>query len=1540
MSDDVSQFLQQVEELKGRRIEEDEARSRELEERILQERSERAARRAVEAELDCSSSSSQAVKSTHLYYIQDSIFTMSTSDEKRRSLRQSRLTASFHYSERARSISPQKSSPAHTPPVNYRSSFILTDNLRLESPVRRNTTTESPNFRADSASFSTTAAKENSLSLDTKRTDLGSAPTRESANPSWHRRALSQSPDKYERRSRPLSMLASENAFARINPDGSQARDQTLTKDQIAQALGSKDASWFRQTSDRGANSPAYRRTQVEDDDRLDMNAASKGLPGMASEQSPTKRLMTRSGNASLDLGSPPKLDPPSFSSPSPGPDGDKSPTRSMSPTKGLGGFVQSAMMKRSDSAKRWSVTSPAGLARADSIVASKTGGSRPTSIIRDGSAAPLFKSRPSSRQGLDEKDEIQEEPTSSIRPPADPIFDPKYVMKHSTLAPDKDVEDDEKDKEGEKDRSTPPSSPSKALDTRRWSPTKASWLETALNKPESPKKTHAPTTSQPAWMVELNKAKAHKTGGPKTESESALKSPVVKHEVKIGGLMRNIPMGSTTSPTPISGVYPPPSITSPFGPTIQRKNTLSSAASPPPLDDVKPPVAAKPVLNRPSAASISAKPKPEVPGKIDFRANLKTRKSSPSVSEPNGANELKNVVGSLRRTTTQNYVAPDELKSTILKGKSELNATGGPKRSEIRDEFKDDILKKRDSFKKAQMEGRGIRPSSNSVSSNDIPEGLQRFRQMGRSGSIVSSSPFTASGKSILSPPAPAKPASISMRQNMESVEKATEKLSQQFKEETRVKEEPVVTSKPEPPVPVKTIGRAAGGGLASRFNPGLAGLLARGPPPLASGGGSKPSAVSGEGESGPSAPLSGTTETPSAPGPQLTHLTKGRARGPRRKAPTATKSAPSAAPIVEEVEEKIFKKVAEELKVPEPKSVVSPAPIPSPKVDPEDKKADMIEPTQIKPQTFTRVSPPLSPSSSPMAAESTKQSPSQVDSAGVIGGGRKPWQPVAVTSGVVEKAASFSSGRPLPGPKPELKSSPMSEKPVVREKPSPSQFVPSRIIKERADAPVRSPFARNLPAIPVAEPEVKKVESVSAPEPLPAPVASTPTTEHQMDFSSRNNITNTPAKTVSSHATGNSSSGTPRSLTKPSLEAAAALTEFFGDKKPLREYKVDTASILIQRPQGSQVTKTLALKLFQLSGDGRQVPVPAHNERILFDHEMYICIHSFTSITGSNVAQVYFWAGDEVPPSALEDAQVFANREARNAGADLIRMAQGRETAEFIHALGGVVIIRRGSSNKYDSLATSMLCGRRHLGQVVFDEVDFSVANLCSGFPYLIAKSGRCVLWKGKGSDVQELSCARLVGMDLTLTGDLEEVDDGHEPESFWAMFNGSTKPHSADHWRLKPNYDMYSSRLFQSDANTKEQIVELSPFNQSNMNPTGIYVIDAFFEMYIIVGAKAQMQYASFRNALDFAQEYAILASSMEDRPFVPISTVVLEGIPRDLKSVFRKWTDAHSPTIMTEAAASTTATAASGAPGLKRGRSLRIVPLTHALQAFSE
>jgi len=61
------------------------------------------------------------------------------------------------------------------------------------------------------------------------------------------------------------------------------------------------------------------------------------------------------------------------------------------------------------------------------------------------------------------------------------------------------------------------------------------------------------------------------------------------------------------------------------------------------------------------------------------------------------------------------------------------------------------------------------------------------------------------------------------------------------------------------------------------------------------------------------------------------------------------------------------------------------------------------------------------------------------------------------------------------------------------------------------------------------------------------------------------------------------------------------------------------------------------------------------------------------------------------------------------------------------------------------------------------------------------------------------------------------------------------------------------------------------------------------------------------AAFRAALLFAQEYGILAASAEDRPFVPVSSVIIcsrqgsgcaigaEDVPESVKRAFRKWDD---------------------------------------------
>ncbi|ROW04642.1 hypothetical protein VPNG_07422 [Cytospora leucostoma] len=2294
MSNEVSDFLRSVEQLNHRRDEEEEARSRELEEKLLQQRKERQARRE----------------------------------------------------ERARSISPQKSSPANTPPPSARRKDSTSQGTEEPSSIpalsaalqnQTSTVTSPPADAMDLSSIrSTSPTRETVFDQESKRTSFASSPssavTTKSPALSWQRRPPSQGPERP--RSRPLSIVAAENAAARSNTTSAEATstNQPASRDEISQALASKDPAWFRQTADRGANSAAYRKNQVEDSDTVNVLSARTQLPGMSHPtppeveeergEPPLERPLSQASLGTtaspLPLTDAQKLGPAS---------GQSSPTRPASPTKGTGGFVQSAMMKRTDSVKRWSVTTP-GLQRLGnagnrhSFDGSNSPGPEPTRpVSRSKDSFP----RPSSSHGKD-------------LPPVDASLPNDHVAEVAKL----EIADDR----------TPPTTPSRTMDPKRWSPTKGSWLDAALNKPESPKPKPAAPSNQPAWMVELNRAKAERA---KNASVDLGRSGSIakKHEVKTGGLVRPAPLGTSVKPSSFSGL-PSPSLASerPLTPGLRGNlNKTSPALEKPVLEHpilkkpslekpglekpiaekpteatvseepvpeepipekpvpekpvpVKPvfekfkferskfekpsfekpalekpgfiehpilrrtgsakPAPEKPIAEKPTETPVSEEPVPEEPiseksipekpvpakpvfekfkferskfekpsfekpalekpgfiehpilkrtgfpkpvpekpvaekptpetpvpeepvaekpaletpvpeepvpeepvpeepvlaepsvekhsldksvlekpvletpvlekpsfeklspgtteperrGSVtnpapeqekadtlpikDFRAGLRPRGTTigrqdlgrQENKEPE--NELANVFGKLRRAKTQNFVPSDELKNNILKGKTALNATGGPKPYEKKDDFKDALLKKRADFEKAKEEGRSIDPAAKAPQEQTVPEGLAKRAEISRSGSISQYS--HSRDNSIAKSPSEfsARPFDSSRFSSISNTPSPTTGDESALVKEEKADAAPIPTlPSQEKNLPGRLPNKLGGNALAERFNPALAGLLARGPP-----------GIGGEATKSPGMKASpGVAETAKepGPGPKLEHMTKNRARGPRRKAPTSLlnpaeqgDSEPAAlASSVPETQEPVVKDVEAKSPLSSPEPVTeaptvkaidaeSPSRSPSPPPESEEPAVKPVEaeiPSPPSPPPVTEreepvlkgleakrplPSPPAPEAEEPVVehteAESRPSSPTPADEEPAVKHDEAEFSlapPVNVTEEpvvenfeakrplpslpapeaeepvvedseaesplpspipateepIVEEAAiqdpvsqpvpeleevtvrevqpeaplfsaapeieepvakdfeaesSLPSAEPkteesasgaesrssspvleveepfvkdseaevsLPSPVPDIKepfmvkdieaeislpSAPEVEEPVVKDikaevpLPSPAPEIEEAIAKDveaevllpsaseieepvakdieaevslpsaapeieepiakdveaevplpstpeieepiakdieaevslpsapeveepivkdiKTEAPLLSlvpeieepvakdveaevslpsavpeieePVAKDIeaeissPSIPeVEEPVVKDIktevpllspapeieEPVAKdvdvefpsppvptqelePEPMvsPKPIVRSPTvspvelfkakfeqdqprdnnlispveetkrrfTEQQISTgtnialvdSSRPRIPTPgspskiheqvaaitaktlpaedkkadeppqsprkldkrrmskfldeasvpspkfepepvrspspvkriggprsprklpePAKVESQPApsmgNGSTSFGRPltplkpqiptgepipaplnlrprsktktltsrdlpplpnkelpalpsrelpalparglpalpsspsrelpplptkalpaltsrelpalpstpvqaspiasptRSPSKSAKDVSAMLNGFFGNERPKRNYRVDAVEVLMHRPKSGSLVQTQKAQLFQVTEQGKKIPVPAHHERVLFEREMYICPHTFINDARKKTTEVYFWVGDEVASSVVRDAQVFVNREARSMGGTLVNIRQGKETAEFIQALGGLVIIRRGSSNKYDSLAPNILCGRQYMGQVVFDEVDFAPNTLCSGFPYLITQQGRCYLWKGKGCGIDEVSCSKLVGMDLALMGELVEIEEDQEPEAFWSLFGGARKESSADHWRLKAGYDKYCGRLFRSESADPRQIVEISPFSQSDLSPAKIYVLDAFFEMYIIIGREAQSQYTSFHNALDFAQEYAILAAGMEDRPFVPVSTVVLEGIPRDLRSCFRKWRDDRSPTKMLPSSRNSVAligAAGGNMSGLKRARSLKVLPLGQALQAL--
>ena len=1456
-------------------------------------------------------------------------------------------------------------------------------------------------------------------------------------------------------------MFASENNAAKPaceSADLAPASDSSMSRNQIAQSLGVKDPTWFKQTQDRGLGSAAYRRNQDDASDASSMTGTMR-LPGMSrtstvepetrksappdsvrssspsiggSIRGTSRQGQNHSSSVSVSSNSairsllptmanqrfePPTSDTISSSdgdtssigrtlamSPSQGRISPERMDRPTSPTKGLGGFVQSAMMKRSDSvSKRWSAQAGPGLSRGNSV-ASNTSGygtsryprggitplteSRPNSISRENS--PAINSRPGSShsnttvtQSLAEN-ERPGTSTSLASNKSESTFSEKLA---------KPARESKSPPPAAETAMSPPASPSK-----RWSPSKASWLENAINKPDSPK-VKMPAPQQPAWMADIARAKQQR-GSVDLSRGTNFK------EVTIGGLVRSPPPGAGYKPPSISGlpsgfsagvaVKPRTGSSDDLGqkngtPEVAEENvgsgasSLLLASSPKPSSnemswsEIKEAALGKdgqqssPSANRGSSgigsrtiSPTAMKSKPETPPKKDFRSTLKLRPvngDANSKDEP----EFKNVFGKLKRTQTQNYKAPDELKDNIMRGKAGLAQTGGPKKTERKDEFKESILQKKQGMVAPSASTR-ITSASSKIPDQTIPEAMAKKKGLTRSESLLSNG-STEGEKEMI------KPEALAKLQHLRDKPKPVPPETQSG---------PSAASQQEP---------RAKSPLGGTFASSLAGILQRGPSPMAGKpSGAPPSESIAENASMPTA-----SAEPASAGPQLTHATKARAKGPKRRLPKASKN-----DVAVETEPSSPASQSKQLFTENKPTTVSNAqssPTSSSKLEARplsnitNNNRKIAQPNSPrKPSTSIALTGDIAPASSvsqsPIKKPEAKISPT-VKQKPVISPklDKRPNASISISESLSDTPSNRSnvqeprlsafpsaSEQQKRGIEPQESARPLSS---VRgaaalwgQSPEPTQ-------SSQPKSPVRLPTRRDEEAaleeagLNPKEPVGLGIKtSVRQPEPSldckPAsPAAQSPKSPPLPGKKSLSIAGLAASTSLQPPITTQSTRSTP---SQPTVESEL-FADIFDEVPNLRNNaNVDTQAVVNSRAsdESSQKIKTLRKQIFEVTSNGKSVPVPSQQEHVLFEDSLYLCTHVFGSPSGQRTTEVYLWCGDGVSSSSVEDAQIFAKKVVKDINGRLILLKQGKETSNFFQALGGIVIIRRGrAASSSGSAATYMLCGRQHVGQIAFDEVDFTARSLCKGFPYIVStQSGKLYLWKGSGSGADELGCARLIGMDIGLTGEIEEVDEGKEPAAFWQSFQGGRRDvngaSSAQHWHLKPSCEQYATRLFavnvelprpksssgfmswgrrgsapSNDTNTAStpQIKEIMPFAQSDLVDDGVFVLDTFFEIYVYVPYPLQVKTglvtderlssiftirslapapqhkstksAAFRAALVFAQEYGILAASAEDRPFVPVSSVVIcsrsgsgsgnevENIPEGMQRAFRKW-----------------------------------------------
>ena len=1506
---------------------------------------------------------------------------------------------------------------------------------------------------------------------------------------------------------RPLSIASrSPERPSSSNTPEPSSPEPSISRSSIAASLGAKDPAFFRQTPDNGRGSAAFRKNQDDTASETGSVSGRRQLPGMARESateqdigsppaesarssSPGSRrgsvrdstVMSNrfSSNTSISGGDSesvakgktplPTMDSQKFAPPSEqgssvdGGDNDRaarglamSPTqgrispereRSTSPTKGMGGFVQSAMLKRSDSvSKRWSTQTPPGLSRQNSslsnrgsVYGSLSNVDRPV-LTRDNSIEP---SRPMSSHS-----NATITGTEKDSPLKDEFVKPA-LPRHSRA---KSVASTFSEKDAPQDDTSPPS-PSK-----RWSPTKSSWLESALSRPESPKpKPKQAPPAQPAWMAEINRIKQQRSsvdlgkGSPFGESSgSGRTSPIKDIQLKPVGLrrpespkkeepaepkkMETLKEQSPSlapalalrplspkkeEPKPLEKT-PAPEEPAPSEDAPQQTpdeasipSPTKSPTAPSATEEKQTPVDDKPVASRfgKDIGRSSPVAKSGTPPQKDFRAGLKSRQPVMDNSKKDEVNEFQNVFGRLRKAETKNYVAPDVLKDNITRGKEALNITGGPKPSVRKDEFRESLIKRKSTiFDKAQEEGSTLKKSSISKPSTPVPEAIAKQKGLQRRDSDARVVPppkekdpvpeALARKKSLgaIKPIPETKdpvPEALARKKSLGAIKSIAENKDPVPEALARKKSlgaiKPITENKTAQPAPLFAKKEPTmSGKLAGRFNPALAGMLARGPPPMAT----DRSSSSADVETSPTRPAQ---EEKAGPAPELQHMTKGRARGPKRRAPaskkattesektqeevppatTATAAAAAAAlplvnsePVLASSEPPKTNGQPEERPVARtparPSSIEKPAiPAKSPRVSsgnfgkastPElPKKPDSLEPNRriSGSQTTTpKASPrPESIGSPKPSSPGIPKKPTSLEFERKVSGSqntssKSPLSTQVETPKPVSSSPSPHSrfSRPLPTlpSKPAIagaKSAPIGsistpnlEITQARDGSSPEKMTFSSVKNASAlwgrpsapssPAPLRVKSPIKLPTQADEQAAMKDAGLIRTPEPDAKALPSLPQTESEspveakplppkpkpigLGFSlgslgglvaSRSRESNPQIPRVVPMSPPGSAN---RPLSEPSIASPTVkkndgmFAEFF-DEAPVTEGQlpehIDTMQILKSPPIDlgpAGKVRTLRKQIDEVSGDGKLAPIAPAEEHILFQDSMYLCTHVYEDSRGGKHTDVYLWAGNSVAEPTIEDVQLFSKNYARQSQGRLLVIRQGQETPNFFEALGGIVITRRGTKPGSKEF---MLCGRRHMGHLAFDEVDFSLKSLCSAFAYLITTStGKVYLWKGRGCSAEELSGARLMGMDLAPTGDYSEIDEGAEPQDFLSRTfpsspvpsKGPAIPRSADHWRYKATSDKYRARLYKVEQTTiqqagwgqalqvsssffapllrrpswnaaeqrpqtpltpkspqgifKTEVKEIMPFSQRDLEPENIYVLDAFFEMYM--------------------------------------------------------------------------------------------------------
>ncbi|XP_016992685.2 gelsolin isoform X1 [Drosophila takahashii] len=323
-----------------------------------------------------------------------------------------------------------------------------------------------------------------------------------------------------------------------------------------------------------------------------------------------------------------------------------------------------------------------------------------------------------------------------------------------------------------------------------------------------------------------------------------------------------------------------------------------------------------------------------------------------------------------------------------------------------------------------------------------------------------------------------------------------------------------------------------------------------------------------------------------------------------------------------------------------------------------------------------------------------------------------------------------------------------------------------------------------------------------------------------------------------------------------------------------------------------GQNSIETITQYVAKPGSDEIQVNTVSFEEGLpLLGFGSYVLTYNYEANNGDTGSVTYVWQGLKAPAAVEERAFNEGLAVARSKVGLLVLANQDHEPRHFYKIFKGKLL------TSYTALPVTAQLFRIR-GTVESDihasEVPADSSSLASGdaFALLSGKSHKIYIWNGLGASVFEKKAALDRFSIYWEDVEIEQVEEGAEPEEFWDELNGEGQ---YDRSLGDLGAPLLESRLFHCRVSSAGlvRVEEVAKYEQEDLDSDDIMLLDAGDEIYLWVGSGASEE--ENQKILDMAKRYILLEPTARSFDTVSIIRVPQGKEPNVFKRMFPDWDD---------------------------------------------